>query len=157
MKNSKFEIRISFVLRILCFGFVLLGGPVTAQVFRPVDPTKQADDVMNKTVTPGSIEPKTLQQPSRNLSRSSRTDEKVNLNQIHLNNVDLQTLQKSTLPVTTVPNVNFTAKRAVVEDKMKPERDKRVEPKKAVIKDRRLHPFLPGGEEELKEQLSTPR
>jgi hypothetical protein len=124
-----------------------------AQILKPVDPTKQAD-VNGKFVNPANLNLKEVEQPTRSFPRSPRSDERQMLPQVELKTIDPQQIQLSGYATRTVPLQNFTAKRAAISEKPRNEKD--VKRTKAPIKDREIHAYTPGGEEELKKQLNEP-
>ena len=132
----------------------MLALSATAQVLRPVDPNKQAD-VGNKSVTFPTVDLNTVAQPQRALGQSSVSDKQLQFEQVQRKNVKLETLEHGTVETKTLPQVNFTAKRAAVTDKR--HATENVKLGNAPITDRQIKAFQPGGEEELKQQLSEPR
>ncbi len=138
---------------------LILSGALnaTAQVLKPIDPTKQADEINNKTFHTSDVDLKTISQPTRDLSRSPLTNKQQKFNEINSKTVNLQSLEHPTIPMNTLPQKNFTAKRAAESDKTRAESKNILKQPAAPITDRQLHPFAPGGEEELKKQLNPER
>jgi hypothetical protein len=138
----------------LCSVLVIVAASrAVAQGFKPIDRTKQAD-VNGKIISPDNLNLKNVAQPTRSFWQSPRSDERQSLPQVDLKNVDLQQLRLAGYSTEILPQQNFTAKRAAITEKPRVEKD--VQHTKAPIKDRQLHPFAPGGEEELEKQLNKP-
>jgi hypothetical protein len=123
-----------------------------AQVFRPVDPTKQAD-VNNKTVTLPGVNFQTLPQGSRSFSTltlpvnrpTQATDvqnRSVNLNTVSLPMITAPTLTRTNI---TFSDVAGTGKKLGTND---------LPTSIAPITNRQIRAFTPAGEEELKKQLN---
>jgi hypothetical protein len=137
----------------------LSAAAASAQVLRPVDPTKRADDVEGKDLQFGSAEFKTITTDTREMGRSSVSDKAAVLkgDVAGLKRLELQTLDLGTVTRTNLPFKNFTAKRAAVTDKVRLGKDLNdVRQAVAPILQRQIRPFTPGGEEELKNQLNKP-
>ena len=125
-----------------------------AQVLRPIDPAKNADDINNKSVTLPDVNLSTLPQPSRKLQQATESGKQFQYEQVHTKWVELGTLGHPNVETKALPQTNFTAKRAAGTDKA--QRFKDVKLGKAPITDRQIKAFQPGGEEELKKQLNEP-
>jgi hypothetical protein len=137
----------------------VLTASVFAQVFKPIDPTKRADNVNGKDLQFGSAEFKTVTPDTREMSGASVSDKMAELKgDVELTKLKLQTLDLGNATKTNVLLYkNFTAKRVAVTDNVRPDKDlDDVRQAKAPISQRQIHPFMPGGEEELKKQLSKP-
>lgn len=132
---------------------VIVARPTPAQLVNQIDPTKQAD-VNGKIISPGTLNLKSVAQPTVNFSQSPRSDERQSFSQVELKGISLQQLQLAPYSTEFVPQQNFAAKRASITEK--PRDEKTVPLTKAPIKDRQIRPFTPAGEEELKKQLNEP-
>ena len=141
------------------FAILILSGTLnaSAQVLKPIDPNKQADEINNKTVQAADVNLNTISQPTRSFPTSPLTDKQQKLKDVNTKTVDLNTLQRPTIPQDTLPQKNFTAKRATESNKTSPDTQKTVKQPVAPIPDRQLHPFAPGGEDELKKQFHPER
>src|SRR5437867_1315483 len=109
-----FWFRICFGFRICCFGFVL---SASAQILRPIDPSRHADATDKKVVVPtisfGTVAQPTLSEPGSPLSGKVRE----RAGTIETKQVDSPPrFTYSGVPVTIVPHKNFSAKRAVLTD-----------------------------------------
>ena len=123
-----------------------------AQVFRPVDPSKQAE-VNGKTVTLPSVNFQTLPQGSRSFSilslpgnQPAQADDVQNKS-VDLNVVSLPTITAPTLSKTNIVFSDVAGKKLDTKD---------LSTAIAPITNRQIRAFAPGGEEELKKQLNTP-
>ena len=127
-----------------------------AQIIKPIDYKKQAD-VNNKSVNYGDLQFDTISQPTRDIPKSPITKGDVKLQGVDLNQMDLKMLDMSTVPTADLPKENFKAKRAVA-DKMNDQSGKQLDQtkQKAPITERQIRAFAPGGDEQLKKQLSAP-
>jgi hypothetical protein len=133
-------------------------APVPAQILKPIDHNKLADDVSSKNLQFGSAEFNTIKMDTRETARSSVSDKTAVLKgNVGLNKLELQTLNLDNIIKTNLQFKNFTAKRAAITDKARSDKDlSDVQQAKAPIAKRQIRPFAPGGEEELKKQLNTP-
>jgi hypothetical protein len=122
---------------------------------KPLDYKKQAD-VSGKTVTFGDLHYGTISQPTHAESTSPLSKGDLQMKRLELNEVDLKSMEMNTISEPTLPQVNFTAKRAVV-DKTNDLGNRQLDQikRKAPITSRQIHPFNPAGEEELRKQLNT--
>ena len=136
---------------------VLLSMPVHAQILKPIDTTKLAD-VNNKAVNFDNVPFDTLSQPMKILpSRSPVSKGNLKFQDTDQKKAEFNTLGMPSISRPTLPQANFTTRRAEVEmtneaTKKQAEQTK----KKAQINGRQIHPFTPGGEDELKHQLNQP-
>jgi hypothetical protein len=130
---------------------MVLAASIPAQVLRTVDPTKRADDINNKNVSFDDADFPTLSPGVRSTTSLPLSGRKANYNDVNLSDAKLKSLNFTDISVKTLPQQNFTAKRAALPDKMPPQ--KQIIHTKAPITGRQIHPFKPGGEEELKKQL----
>ena len=132
-------------------------APVPAQVFKPIDPTKVAD-VNGKNLQLGTAELKTITTETREMGRATVSDKTAVLkgDAAGLKKLDLQTLELGSVTKTNLLYKNFVAKRAVIADNARSDKDSTsVRQAKAPISQRQIRPFMPGGEQELKKQLNT--
>ena len=124
----------------------------SAQVLRQIDPTKQAD-ISNKSVQFNDVNFQTLSPGIQSPTTLPLSGQKVDMNSVNLPEVQLNSVQFPVISTKTVPHQNFTAKRAVLPDKVPPQEQLSLIHTKAPIKDRQIRAFTPAGEEELKKQL----
>jgi hypothetical protein len=148
-----FPSRVSFVLRISIFGFLI--GAASAQVLKPIDQRKLADP-NGKTVEMPTVRFDTVPQPTRPqpvspLSRQYRP----RAGTVETRTVDTHGLSYSTIPVTVLPQQNFAPKRATVPGNLPAAET--VKTSRAEINQRVIRPFTPAGKEELKEQFKNPK
>ncbi|MGD0651359.1 MAG: hypothetical protein ABSA97_09510 [Verrucomicrobiia bacterium] len=140
----------------LLYGAVLVAAfsvSAAAQILKPLDPGKRADDINNKSVNFGNVNLRTISTGMRQTTRSSLSDKNAHFNGVNLSDVELRLLNLSDVQMKTLPQQNFTAKRAVLPDKVPPQEQLGLIHTKAPIKDRQIRAFTPAGEEELKKQL----
>ena len=142
-------------------GVALLGlwaAAAPAQVFHPIDPTKRADNVNGKDLQFGIVESKTVTLDTREMNGASVSDKIVELKgDMKLTKLKLKSLDLATVTKADIPHKNFTTKRAAIADDVQLNKDlSDVREAKAPISQRQIHPFAPGGEEELKKQLGEP-
>ena len=133
--------------------------PVPAQVLKPIDPTKLADDVNSKNLQLGAAEFKTITKDTLEMDRSSVSDKTAELKRDAAGpkRLELQTLDLGSVTRTNLPYKNFAAKHAAITDNARSEKDlNAVRQAKAPIAKREIRPLTPSGEEELKKQLNTP-
>jgi len=147
-------------LRLTILAMALAGclAPLAgAQILKPIDLQKQAD-VNNKTVNYGNLQFDSISQSTRDVPNSPVTKGDLKLQRVDLNEVDFKTLDMSVVPTKILPQANFKAKRAAV-DKLNDQSGKQLDQskQKAPITKRQIHPFEPGGEQELEKQLNDPR
>ena len=146
-------------LIVCCSMAVMIHASVArSQVFKPIDPSKRADDIQNKDVRFGTTESKTVTMNTKEMSRSPVSSKMVVLKgDVELNRLELQTLSLGTLTKSSLPQKNFTPKRAVIiVDKVRSEKElDDVRQTRAPVAQRQIRPFAPGGEEELKKQINV--
>ena len=132
---------------------------IDAQVFKPIDRTKQAD-VNNQTVNFSDVQLGTVSPAARDLPRKSplsKGDLKLQDADVKDKGLDFKTLDMSTVPMAVLPKVNFTPKHAAIDSKnCESKKDLDQTKQKAPITDRQIRAFTPAGEEELKKQLNNP-
>ncbi len=131
---------------------LVLAASVSAQVLKQIDPTKQAD-ISNKSVQFNDVNFQTLSPGIQSPTTLPLSGQRMDMNSVTLPEVQLNSVQFPVISMKTVPRQNFTAKRAVLPDKVPPQEQLSLIHTKAPIKDRQIRAFMPGGEEELKEQL----
>jgi hypothetical protein len=124
-----------------------------AQLLRRVDPNKEAD-LGNPNITAPTLNLETLPQPGRSLPPSALSGRERALNEVRFHDVTLGEARFHDVPTQRVPTQNFTSRRAAVSEQFRSQRQ--VSHGAAPIPDRQIRPFMPGGEEELKEQLKIP-
>ncbi|MGD0016716.1 MAG: hypothetical protein ABSC38_04260 [Verrucomicrobiia bacterium] len=136
----------------------MLTASVSAQVFKPIDPTKNADAINGKDLQFDTAKLKTVTPGTREMKGASVSDKFVELKgDVEFTKLKLQTLDLATVTKPDIPHKNFTAKRVAVTDNVRPDKDlDDVRQAKAPISQRQIHPFMPGGEEELIKQLGKP-
>ena len=108
----------------LLYGAVLVAAfsfSAAAQILKPVDPTKQADDINNKNIDLGDVDLKTISPGMRQTEQSPLSGRKVNLKDVNLSETQLRSLNLSDTSMKTLPQQNFTAKRAALPDKVPPQ------------------------------------
>jgi hypothetical protein len=125
-----------------------------AQVFRPVDPTKQAD-VNNKTATLPDVHFQTLPQGSRSFSILSLPgNQPAQATDVQNKSVDLNVVSLPTITAPTLTRTNMVFPDVAATDKKLGTKD--LPTSIAPITNRQIRAFAPGGEEELKKQLNEP-
>ena len=138
----------------LLYGAVLVAAfsvSAAAQIIKPIDPGKRADDINHKIIDLGNVNLGTISTGMRQTTRSSLSDKNAHFNGVNLSDVELRSLNLSGVQMKALPQQNFTAKRAAVSGQM--HREAEVKTVKAPIKDRQIRAFTLAGEEELKKQL----
>jgi len=145
-----------FMKRVILSGLLVAVFSISAvaQVLKPIDRRKQAD-VNNKSVNLPNVNLNTQSEPTRGLPSLPLSNVQPHLKDVKIKHVGLNTLDLSAVTMKTLPQQNFTAKRAVVSDRM--HREAVVTTGNAPIKDRQIRAFTPAGEEELKKQFNTAR
>ena len=134
---------------------ILLFSGANAQLFKPIDPNQKAD-IGNKSVDFGEAQFKVLPQATRDQPGATLSKGDLKLEGFETKQVDLKSLEMSTVVKPVLPQANFTAKR--VAEKISEEGGKNLDhaKEKAPVTNRQIRPFAPGGEQELKKQLSEP-
>jgi hypothetical protein len=142
-------------MKATALGLLLLAATASAQVLRPVDPSKLAE-ASGKKADVQTLKLDTLDQPTRAESTAPQSDKTPNMPAWNGSRAaDISgSLPLEMYPTTTIPHQNFTAKRAVLPDKAPSTKPIKSEP--ANINKRVIKPFTPAGAEELKQQLNTP-
>jgi hypothetical protein len=129
--------------------------PARAQVLRPIDLNKRADEFNGKVINPSTLSLEVLPATTTEFQRSTLSDQLHGAGPVDQPRYDARTVE---LPITTqpiVPQVNFAAKRAAQSDSVRP--GPRVESRRAPLNQRDIRALTPAGEEELKKVLnSTP-
>ena len=155
-RRDNMKLRLA-LLAVACAGCSL--PAIDAQVFKPIDRTKQAD-VSDKTVNFADVPVDTVSPPARDLPRKSplsKGDLKLQDADVTTKGVDLKSLEMPAVPTEVVPKANVTTKRATVDGKKyEIKKDLDQTSQKAPITDRQIRAFTPAGEEELKKQLNNP-
>ena len=136
---------------------VFLSTPAHAQILKPIDTTKQAD-VTGKTVNFGNVQFGTLSQPTSILPSSSPlSNGNLKFQDTDQKKAEFNTLGMPSISRPTLPQANFSTRRAAADVPCDQARKQAEQTKKkAQINGRQIHPFTPGGEEELKHQLNQP-
>ncbi|HUK81332.1 MAG TPA: hypothetical protein VLZ12_01745 [Verrucomicrobiae bacterium] len=141
--------------RSFIFGLVAAGVTlnVVAQVFRPVDPTKQAD-VGTKTVTLPNVNFQTLPQGSRSFSILALPNTQPQSSDVQNKSVDINTVGWPTITTPTLSRTNLVYPDVAGTEKTREIKD--LPTAVAPITNRQIRAFTPAGEEELKKQLNEP-
>jgi hypothetical protein len=142
----------SFILGLVTASVAL---SAVAQVFRPVDPSKQTE-VKGKTVTLPNVNFQTLPQGSRSFSILSLPgNQPAQADDVQNKSVDLNAVSLPTITAPTLSQTNI-AFPTVVGASGKNLDTKDLPSAMAPITNRQIRAFAPGGEEELKKQLNEP-
>lgn len=138
------------LLAALCLAGLLTS--VSAGVFTPIDPHKQAD-VTGQTVDLPTLQFDSVAQPYRTLPGATVTGQTVDRSHtVATKNVELNTLDFARVPTKTVPLTNFTTKRAPLDQP--PIETGTTPTDSAKINSRTIRPLTPTGHQELKDQIN---
>ena len=141
----------SFILGLAAVSVAL---NVMAQVFRPVDTSKQAD-VNGKFVALPTVSFQTLPQGSQSFSILSLPgNQPAQASDVQNKSVDLNAVSLPTITAPTLSQTNVSLSDVASKDWT--QATNALPPQVAPITNRVIRAFTPAGEEELKKQLNTP-
>jgi hypothetical protein len=143
-----------FLALILAFQITLLPW-AGAQLFKPIDPNKKAD-IDTKSLNLGTAQFETVSEPTHEVPNASLSKGDLKLPDFETKQVDFQTLEKPTIVKPVLPQASFTATNIAVKVSDESNKNLNHATVKAPVTNRQIRPFAPGGEQELKKQLSEP-